>query len=179
MSSHEVGLVFSILGFVVGIIAIIIALKIHGKVTAIEIKQKENAEAPYSTNTVKNMDDIHDNFRDIVRFVKRVDFDQPESHTPITQKLDSYYTTNLEKMTVLFQKSKNDLLMWVNLDKDIRTKYWKIIENFQWLIQDYFKTNINEEVQTRMWTENYQELLNKKHEIETILQSKEEELTEI
>jgi len=179
MSSHEVGLLFSILGFVVGIIAIIITLKIYSKVKSIETKQRENAEAPYSTNTIKNMDDIHENFRDIVRFVKRVNFDQPETHTPITQKLDLYYTANSEKMTMLFQKSKGDLLMWVNLDKDLRIKYWQIVENFQWLIQDYFKTGVDEELQTRMWTENYQELLNKKHEIETILQSKEEELTEI
>ena len=125
------------------------------------------------------MDDIHENFRDIVRFVKRVNFDQPETHAPITQKLDSHYTVNLEKMISLSQKSRNDLLMWVNLDKDLRTKYWQIVENFQWLIQDYFKIGINEELQTRMWTENYQELLSKKHEIEEILQSKEEELTEI
>jgi len=168
MSEHEVGLLFTILGFTAGIIAIIITVAIYKKVDSIRKKQSDNAQGPYKANTEKNMNEIHGYFRDLIRITKYYDKDS-EVPQDMTTEIESYYSTNDSKIKSLFEKSGRDLELWIDLDQGKRKQYQSIIDDFSWLINEFFQTNDDDEMQTRIWTDNHHELLQKKFRIEGIL----------
>lgn len=165
---HELGLLFTILGFIVGVIAIILTVLIYKKVNTIRDKQVENAQGPYKSNTGRNMNEIHGHFRDLVRITE--DFDK-NSDIPfgLTSKIEFYYNSNNSKMDSLFEKSTRDLELWVDLDQNKRKDYRSILSDFEWLINKFFQTNDDQEMQTRIWTDNHHELLQKKFRLEGIL----------
>jgi len=165
---HEIGLIFTILGFVVGVMAIILTVLIYRKVNSIKTKQVENAQGPYKSNTETNMNEIHGYFRDIIRITKEYDKDL-EISPSMNSQIESYYDANNSKMNSLLEKSKRDLELWIDLDKNKRKNYQLIIDDYDWLINEFFQTNGNEEMQTRIWTDNHHDLLQKKFRIEGIL----------
>jgi len=172
----DAGSIASILGAIVGIGAIVYAYYIKRQVNDISKRQKENAQGPYKINTSKNMNEIHGYFRDIIRITKNLDPEKLEleenmDYTNVTSELDSYYNSNKKKMISLLEKTIRDLGVWYDLDKNIRPKFEEIIENFQWLTNEFFESNKDQEMQTRIWTDNYDELLQKKYKIEQILDS--------
>jgi len=169
MSEHEVGLFFTILGFSVGIIAIIITVAIYKKVETIRKKQSDNVQGPYKANTEKNMNEIHGHFRDLIRITKDYDKDSEINQDGVTTEIESYYHANDSKIKSLFEKSGRDLQLWFDLDQSKRKQYQSIIDDFSWLINEFFQTNDDGEMQTRIWTDNHHELLQKKFRIEGIL----------
>jgi len=168
MSDHELGLVFTILGFVVGVVAIILTVLIYRKVESIRSRQVANAQGPYKSNTETNMNEIHGYFRDIIRITNEYDEDS-EISSNMNSQIESYYDTNTSKMKSLLDKSRRDLEWWIDLDQSKRKNYQSIIDDYDWLINKFFQTNGNEEMQTRIWTDNHRELLQKKFRIESLL----------
>lgn len=169
MSEHQVGLLFTILGFSVGIIAIIITVAVYKKVETIRKKQSDNAQGPYKVNTERNMNEIHGHFRDLIRITKDYDKDSEINQDSATTEIESHYHANDSKMKSLFEKSERDLQLWFDLDQSKRKQYQSIIDDFSWLINEFFQTNDDDEMQTRIWTDNHHELLQKKFRIEGIL----------
>ena len=170
----DAGSYASIVGVFISIGAIVYAYFIKREVNIISKKQRENAQGPYKINTSKNTNEIHDYFKEIIRITKNVDVENMEleesiDYDNVTAELNSYYNANKTKMNLLLEKSIRDLGAWYDLDKDVRPKLEEIIENFRWLINEFFKINEDQEIQTRIWTDNHNELLGKKYDIELIL----------
>ena len=64
-----------------------------------------------------------------------------------------------------------ELGAWSDLDKDVRLKFEEIINDFRWLVNNFFEIDRDEEMQIRIWTANHDKLLNKKYNIEQILKT--------
>lgn len=179
---HEIGLFFTILGFVVGALAIILTVAIYRKVNSIRSKQVENAQGPYKLNSSKNMNEIHRYFKEIIRITKNTDLDGDEldesiNHSNVNAELNSYYQAEKKKMEVLLEKSTRELGAWTDLDQSVRLTFAEIIEDFCWLVNDFFEINRDEEMQIRIWIENHEKLITEKYTIEQILKANKEILS--
>ena len=118
------GLLFGILSFVVGIIAIIIALVIYKKVQDIRKRQIENAEGTYRKDLKQNSKEIHDHFKNIIIIAKKgEDIEDEEKLGPITDELDLYYSSNHKKMRSLIENTETALRLWFSLESTKREKY--------------------------------------------------------
>ena len=154
--------------------AIAYAYFIKRQLDNISNNQKENAQGPYKINTSNNLDETHSYFKDVIRLTKDIDpeksdLDETIDYASVTAELNSYYQQNTKKMNELSEKSTQDLLAWHDLDQDIRPKFQEIINSLQWLINDFFRSSGDEEMQTRVWTDNHDELLKRKFKIENII----------
>ena len=173
-NADEIARWATLIGVPIGIGAIVYAYFIKRQVDNISNKQKENAQGPYKINTNNNLNEIHNYFKDVIRLTKNIDpeksdLDESIDDSSITAELESYYQQNTKKMNKLLDKSTQDLLAWYDLDKDIRPKFQEIIDSLQWLINDFFQSDGDEEMQTRVWTDNHDELLKRKFKIEKII----------
>ena len=182
MSEFDIGFIASIVGAVIGIGAIAYAYFIKREVHKISEKQKDNAQGPYKMNTNKNTNEIHRHFKEIIRITKNTDVESDDleesvDHSNINAELHSYYQAELVNMQNLLEKSTRELGSWSDLDKNVRLKLEKVIEDFRWLIKDFFQVNRAEEMQMRIWIENYSKLTSKKYDIEQILRSNKEILS--
>lgn len=173
MSAEEnagYGLLFGILSFVVGIIAIIIALVIYKKVQDIRKRQIENAEGTYKEDLKQNAKEIHDHFKNIIIIAKKgEDVEDEEKIGSITDELDLYYSSNHKKMRSLIENTETALRMWSSLESSKREKYKEIIEYFKWLTDEYFPPDANPTMKTRIWKKEYSNLRKKRSKIEEIL----------
>lgn len=178
----NIGSIASIIGVFLGIGAIAYAYFIKREVHGISAKQKENAQGPYKLNTAKNLNEIHNCFKSIIRITKNTDGDGDEleesvNHINITAELNSYYQADKNKMELLLEKSVRELGAWSDLDKDVRLKFEEIIGDFRWLVNNFFEIDRDEEMQIRIWTTNHEKLLSKKYDIEQILKTNKEILS--
>ena len=179
---NDIGFIASILGVCLGICSIAYAYFIKREVHKISEKQKDNAQGPYKMNTNKNTDEIHRHFKEIIRITKNTDIESDDleesvNYSNINAELHSYYQAERANMQNLLEKSTRDLGSWSDLDKNVRLKLEKVIEDFRWLINDFFQVNRDEEMQMRVWIENRSKLTLKKYDIEQILQSNKEILS--
>ena len=171
----------SLIGVPIGIGAIVYAYFIKQEVHNISKKQQENAQGPYKLNTSKNLNEIHKYFKEIIRITKNAKLDdeleESKNNSEINAELKSYYQAEKPKMQMLLDKSTPELKAWSDLDQSLRLKFEEVIINLQWLINDFFEVNQDEEMQIRIWTENHKELTSKKFDIEEILKINKEMLS--
>lgn len=170
---------FSFLGFILSVVSIIVSCIIYNKVKAI----RDDAQTPYRMGTKENLNNIHDSFKDVMRVIKDYDgnytgeydeettYEERRSEMPldITEQLSEFYRINKKTMIILLETTKKELDLWVDLDNNSREKYKKIVSSYEWLTYNFFQNKVDEEVVVRIWTDNYKKMLNKKFEIEEIL----------
>ena len=179
---NDIGSIASVLGVFLGIGSIAYAYFIKREVHKISEKQKDNAQGPYKVNTNKNTDEIHRHFKEIIRITKNTDVESDDleesvNHSNINAELYSYCQAERANMQNLLEKSTRELGSWSDLDKNVRLELERVIEDFRWLINDFFQVNRDEEMQMRVWIENHSKLTSKKHDIEQILRSNKEILS--
>lgn len=163
----------TILGVIFGAISIILTILIYNKVETIRKKQIKNAQQPYESNTNNNMNDIQSYFQEIYRITKDYENDitkiENGDYENMNSRITTYYESHVDKMKLLLEKSNRDLERWVDLDKNKREKYEKIITYFKWVINEFHQMRDDDEIQLRIWTKNHHEMLQKKLSIERIL----------
>ena len=179
VNNEILGLIFGGLGLIVSMFSIFISLAIY---TRIETNRK-SVQYPYKIITESNMKSIHEYFNDILRILKNYDgeytdeYDESMSREErerlkpleITENLASFFQIHAGEMNVLLENSKHDLGLWVDLKKERRLKYNKIIKHFNWLINNFYHDKNDDEIRIRIWTRNYDELMSIKHEIDQFL----------
>lgn len=181
-NAEEIARWASLIGVPIGIGAIAYAYFIKREVHSISKKQKENAQGPYKLNTSKNMNEIHMYFKKIIGITKNTNLEDDElkeskNYSDVNAELNSYYQAEKMKMQMLLDKGTQELKAWSDLDQTIRLKFEEIIKDFQWLLNDFFEITQDEEMQIRIWTENYKKLTSKKYNIELILKANKEILS--
>lgn len=178
---HEINLILAIIGIIIGSISIYITIRIYYNVSNIKKKQIENSQKPYESNTNHNMSMIHEHFKNIARITQEcegsiniADDDNDvdvDLYVSMNSRLSTYYVSNMLKMKRLLEKSNRDLELWIDLDENKRMNYKKIIDNFDWMINEFYQTrDNNEEIQLRIWTKNHHELTQKRLLVDRILQ---------
>ena len=164
-------LILAIVGIVAGIVGIIISVLIYVRTGKIQKKQVENAEGSYSTNTEKNMKEIHEYFNSVIRITKESMSKEDTEQRLATDELNLYFHTNYGEMRKLLQRSIDDLKSWGNLDRNKRDQFDEIIKDFSWLLEKFFPpTELDDDMKTKIWTSEYLHLLEKKYNIEKILE---------
>ena len=167
-------LVLTGIGTTVGIISIILTGIIYRRVDTIRKKQIKNAQQPYESNTSNNMNNIQEYFQEICRITKdyndNVSKIESDNYENMNSRIATYYESNMSKMKLLLEKSDRDLERWIDLDQNKRIKYKNIIEHFEWMINEFYQMRDDEDIQLRIWTKNYHEMMQKKLLIDHILQ---------
>lgn len=175
----DVSFVVGVLGICVGTGSIVYAYSIKREVNKILKKQKDNVQGSCKVNTNKNTDKIHRHFKEIIRITKNIDVESDNleefaNHSNINAELHSYYQAERINMQNLLEKSTKELGSWSDLDKNVRLELENVIEDFRWLINDFFQVHRDEEMQMRVWIENRSKLISKKYNIEQIHRSNKE-----
>ncbi len=164
----DIGAYFSIAGVFVAILLMILVIKF-------DKNRRAREEDYYKTQTKSYVHDILSHFVEIDRISQVDDFDEDEQHeTEIEEEtqadillhLNRYYKQNNKKMEMLLDNVQESLARWSGLDKNKREKYSEIIENFKWLVNDYFSTNKSEDIQLRMWNTQHNQVTEKRYKID-------------
>ncbi|AJZ76432.1 hypothetical protein [Candidatus Nitrosotenuis cloacae] len=138
-------------------------------------QRRKREEEYYEMQTKSNTHEILKHFVEIDRISKNdlsdeeedvsVDIDPAEVLTGLNQ----YYKRNNRKMEMLLENTKTSLARWGALNSNDRTKYNKIITDFEWLTKEYFSIYKPLEIQTRMWDTQRKDVTKKRYEIDTEL----------
>lgn len=167
------GTIASIIGALVSIGAIIYAWRIHTNLNEMKKNQKENAQGPYKIDSSKSIYEIQEYFKDINRILIKYNSENYDEYLNDNENLNheliSYYKFNKEKMNQTIDDLRRQLGLWIDLKKDIRLEFENIIKNARWLKDDFFKADIDQDIQIRIWTTNYLSLMDKKDQIDIII----------
>ena len=147
----DVGAYFSIIGLVITVVLTIIVVKF-------DKNRRKREEEFYMIQTKSSIHDILSHFVEIDRISQTNDFEEEENEEQLDEEkqaeillhLNRYYKQNYKKMEMLLENVQETLVRWGGLDKDKRQKYAEIIEEFKWLVNDYFSTKKSEDIQIRM-----------------------------
>lgn len=168
--AEEINLFFSILSFVVGVGAVILAVFIFKKTRKIEERQRKNAEGLYVDKTKADLKNIQNHFDEIFRIVENHNIEDENKIELVTSELNLYYRKHHGEMIKLQQRSERDLELWISLEHAKRDKFDKVISNFDWLANKFFPLSVkDEEMRIKIWTSEHKTFLEKKYQIDDIL----------
>jgi hypothetical protein len=167
---NEIGSAFSIAGvFFAGFLTWFIF--------RLDKNRRKREEVYYETQTKSYIHDILTHFVEIDEISRNDqidDFETDEKIDEITKeeiltKLNRYYKLNYSKMDMLLENVRESLGKWISLDSKKHEKYTAIIDDFGWLVNEYFKASIDEETQSRMWDTQHKKVTNKRYEIDGMI----------
>ena|SRR5437660_138073 len=165
----EVGTWASIIGAVLGAFAILIAVLIYKRTGKIQKKQRENEEGLYVAKTKENLKKIQNYFDDIFKIVEEYGNEKVADKQLATSGLNLYYQKNHSEMMELLQSSKRSLELWISLEQSKKQKFDTVIEDFEWLTNNFFPLNANDEMREKIWTAEYGTYLTKKYSVDDTL----------
>jgi hypothetical protein len=160
---------WGLLGFVAAIVGIIISILIYIRTGKIQRKQRENEEGFYVTKTKENLKKIQNYFDEIFKIVEEYGNEKNEDKKLATSGLNLYYQKNHAEMVKLLMGSERSLELWISLEPSKKTKFDKVIEDFNWLTNKFFPLNVNDEMREKIWTTEYQTFLTKKYSVDDTL----------
>lgn len=168
---EDAGAWTSIIGALLGALAIYITIRIYRKTRNIEKEQRKNAEGLYVIKTQDYLRKIQNHFDQIFKTVENHDRNNEEDKQLITQELNLYFRKYHGEMIKLFQSSERSLELWVSLDHVVRDKFDKIVSEFDWLTSKFFPLTVTDDgTRIRIWTTEYDAFLEKKYYIDSILE---------
>ena len=160
----------SIIGAIIGGVAVIIAILIYRKTRSIETQQRKNAEGLYVEKTIENLKKIQNYFDNVFRIVENHDLENENERDLVTSELNLHYRKHHGEMIKLLRRSERDLELWISLEHSKRDKFDKVILNFDWFTSKFFPLNVtDDEMKTKIWTTEYKSVLEKKYETDDIL----------
>lgn len=166
------GFILAIVGIAVTVILVVIVLKLDSN-------RRTREEEYYKTQTKSYIHDILTHFVEIDKVSQIDDFEEEdeqqenqseeEIQSTILLRLNRYYKQNYKKMEMLLDNVQESLAHWRSLDKNKREKYMDIINDFKWLVNEYFSINKSEDIQLRMWNTQHKQVTEKRYKIDDAL----------
>ena len=140
----------------------------------LEKGRRKRDEIYYETQTKSYVHDILTHFVEIDRISTIIDSEESEEGIEIKDEpaneiilhLNRYYKQNYKKMIMLLDNVKISLGTWSSLDPKKRGMYADIIEDFRWLVNDYFSITKEESIQFRMWDTQHNSVSEKRYDID-------------
>ena len=169
--------IFTFVGFIVSVGALIFSIVI----TRIVHKTKKITQEPHKLNTQKNMKKISDYYLQIMHQCEDYDGDVYDESDNILERnytinidIKTYYQTNKEDMDSLLIRSQTELDLWLDIDKTKRNKYQQVIDDYAWLVKEFYRHSANDDktYEIRVWSDNYDDMIQKKIDVENIISLK-------
>ena len=140
----------------------------------LEKGRRQRDEIYYETQTKSYVHSILSHFVEIDRISTQINSDELEEEiefeedvsNQIVLHLNRYYKQNYKKMIMLLDNVRSSLEKWSSVDPKKRGMYADIIEDFRWLVEDYFSTTKEEPIQHRMWNTQHKSVTKKRYEID-------------
>lgn len=164
----------AIIGILIGATSIGIAIY--------QIKFAKKTDKDHMKNTKEFMRNIFNYFLEIDDLSEIKDLDEidvemdevngediDESIEQILIELDRYYKQNHGKMKLLLKNVRESLAGWKSIDVDTNKKYQHIIEEFEWLTNDYFHPDDDKIKQRSRWSRTHDRVSRNRDKIDEML----------
>ena len=164
----------AIASLIVSSVGVVIAFLLTLFVIDLNKKQRKRDEIYYETQTKSYVHSILNHFVEIDRLSTPVEPEEIEEEVELENEstdqiilyLDRYYKQNHKKMAMLLDNVKSSLEKWSSLDHKKRGMYADIIEDFKWIVEDYFSTAKEKNMQFRMWNTQHKTVSKKRYDID-------------
>ena len=164
---EEAGVYFSIASVFVTIFLTYLVIRF-------DKSRRKREEEFYESQAKTGIHEILKHFVEVDRISKNelTDTDEVEEldEPHILLNLNRYYKQNRRKMDMLLENTTLALSRWTSLKSTNRTKYNQIIEDFEWLTKEYFSIEKPDDIQYRMWHNQYKDVTRKRYEIDETLE---------
>ena len=134
------------------------------------LDKKLRDEVYYEIPIKSYVHDILNHFVEIDRISSQIESNDSEEEIDIIDEiilqLNRYYEQRYKEMVTLLDNTRTSLGTWSGLDREKRLIYADIIEDFRWLVEDYFSTTKEEYIQIRMWNDLHNSVFEKRYEID-------------
>ena len=166
---EDVGAWTSIIGAMLGVVAIIITILIYKKVQNIENNRRSEQKQHFKKLIINNLEEVLNLYKSVIVLSSRGSY-APEEIDEKTQQLYNFFKKNQENILSLIRDTKFYASMLSVVDTPTNDMD-NVLEKIRWLTGEFYIMEYSIERNKRHWVSKEQELQNNKDFIEKTLSS--------